>query len=256
MTIEQTNTESSDVEPAPKKKINWNELIIIWLALTAITVIGSLTIIPRLMPRAASNTMHLTILTVVVFSVAAAPVGCLVYAVAAYGLRHWRGGSGDEPPVDGPPLRGNNLITGVWLVVSTLLCVFLLVWGLAALATDDAAASRSSMTVDVTGQQWLWTFHYPGTSITSNSLYLPINRTVTFDVTSLDVVHGFWILQMGVKIDANPGETTTVSVTPNKLGTYDVRCSELCGLYHAYMTAQVHVVTAAQYRSWLASNQA
>ena len=81
----------------------------------------------------------LSALRIGLFSVAAAPVGCLVYAVAAYGLRHWRGGSGDEPPVDGPPLRGNNLITGVWLVVSTLLCVFLLVWGLAALATDDAA---------------------------------------------------------------------------------------------------------------------
>lgn len=255
MSIEQNDAEQEHTVPA-KKKIRWNELIIIWLVLSAITVVGSMTIIPRLMPRAASNTMHLTILTVVVFSVAAAPVGSLVYAVAAYGLRHWRSGSGDEPPADGPALRGNNLITGVWLVVSTLLCVFLLVWGLAALSTDDAAAARSSMTVDVTGQQWLWTFHYPGTSVTSNSLYLPINRTVTFDVTSLDVVHGFWILQMGVKIDANPGVTTTVTVTPNKLGTYDVRCSELCGLYHAYMTAQVHVVTPAQYRTWLASNQA
>jgi len=250
MTIDQ-----NDVEPIAKgKRIRWGELAVIWLVLTVITVVGSLTIIPRLMPRAASNSMHLTILTVVVFSIAAAPVGSFVYAVAAYGLRHWHGGSGDEPPADGPPLRGNNPITVVWLVTSTFLCVFLLVWGLAALSADDAAASRSSMTVDVTGQQWLWTFHYPGTSITTESLYLPINRTVTFDVTSLDVVHGFWILPMGIKIDANPGVTTTVTVTPNKLGTFDVRCSELCGLYHAYMTAQVHVVTPGQYRAWLAGN--
>ena len=244
-----TNTETD------KKKIKWRELIVIWLILTAITVVGSLTVIPDLMPRAASNTMHLTILTVIVFSVAAAPVGSLVYAVAAYGYRNWRGGSGDEPPADGPPLRGNTFITATWLVVSTLLCVFLLVWGLAALSTDDRAAAKSVMTVDVTGQQWLWTFHYPGTTVTSHDLYLPVNKTVTFDVTSLDVVHGFWIVQMGVKIDANPGVVTTVSVTPDKIGVYDLRCSELCGLYHAFMTAQVHVVSESNYQSWLASHQ-
>lgn len=239
-----------------KGKINWRELIAVWLILTVITVVGSLTIIPHLMPRPASTSMHLSILTVVVFSIAAAPVGSMVYAVAAYGLRHWYGGSGDEPPADGPPIRGNNAVLVVWLTTSTLLCVFLLVWGLAALSSDSSAASRSTLTVDVTGQQWLWTFHYPGTTVTTENLYLPEGKTVTFNVTSLDVIHGFWITQMGIKIDANPGETTTISVTPNKLGTFDVRCSEFCGLYHAFMTSQVHVVTPTQYSTWLQSQQA
>lgn len=239
-----------------KGKIRWGEMIAVWLVLTAIAVVGSLTIIPHLMPRPASTNMHLSILTVVVFSVLAAPVGCLVYAVAAYGLRNWSVGSGAAPPTDGPPIRGNNFITIVWIVTSTFLCVVLLVWGLAALASDNASgAGRPALKVDVTGQQWLWTFHYPGTAVTSNELYLPEGKSVTFDVTSLDVVHGFWIVQMGVKVDANPGEVTTISVTPDKLGSFDVRCSELCGLYHAFMTAQVHVVTPSQFSTWLQSQQ-
>lgn len=238
------------------EKINWGEMVAVWLILTAIALFGSLVVIPHLMPRAASSAMHLTIVTVVVFSCTAAPVGGMVYAIAAYGLHHWRGGSGDTPPSDGPAIRGNNPLTIIWLVVSTFLCIFLLIWGFAALATDTAAAAKSTMTVDVTGQQWLWTFHYPGTSVTTENLYLPEGKTVTFDVTSLDVVHGFWITQMGIKVDANPGVTTTVSVTPTQLGVFDVRCAELCGLYHAFMTSQVHVVTPSQYQAWLQAQQA
>ena len=243
-------------EENKESKIRWSEMLVIWLVLTVITVVGSLTIIPHLMPRPASSAMHLNILTVVVFSVAAAPVGSLVYAVALYALRHWRAPGGDVPPDDGPALHGHNSITITWIATSALLCVFLLVWGLAALTTDNSDAGHSSLNVDVTGQQWVWTFHYPGTSVTTENLYLPEGKTVTFHVTSVDVVHGFWITQMGIKIDANPGKTTTISVTPDKLGVFDVRCSELCGLYHAFMTSEVHVVTSSQYQAWLQSQQA
>jgi cytochrome c oxidase subunit 2 len=223
------------------------------VVLTAITVGGSLYVFPHVMPRAASSTMHLLILTMLVLSVAAAPVGSLVYSSLLYGLRHQRHGSGDDPPPDGPPIRGNTPLTIVWVSVSAILCMFLLIWGLAAMAADSADASHPALTVDVTGQQWLWTFHYPGTVVTSNQLVLPEGRTVTFDVTSLDVVHGFWIVQMGVKVDANPGEVTTVSVTPDKVGTFTVVCSELCGLNHAFMRAGVRVLTPAKFSAWLAS---
>ena len=57
----------------------------------------------------------------------------------------------------------------------------------------------------MTGQQWLWSFSYPGTHVQSNELYLPVNREVEFRVTSEDVTHGFWIVNMGVQVDANPG---------------------------------------------------
>lgn len=89
---------------------------------------------------------------------------------------------------------------------------------------------------------------------TSNVLYLPVNRPVVFDVTSEDVVHSFWIVQMGIKVDANPGEITTASVTPDRLGTYTVKCAELCGIYHSYMVSPVQVVSDAAFQSWLHAN--
>lgn len=249
--IEEPAAPPADQSPSPTPPVRWRELLAIWLTLSVVTVVGSLVVIPRVMPTPASSTMHLVVLTVLVFSVTAAPVGSLVYACAAYALRHWRSGSADEPPADGPPYRQHNQLTIAWISVSAMLCIFLLVWGLAALAADDTAAEKATMVVDVTGQQWLWTFHYPGTPITTTDPYLPEGRTVTFDVTSVDVTHGFWVVQMGVKIDANPGVVTTVSATPDRLGTFDVRCSEFCGLYHAFMTARIHVVAPGHYRTWL-----
>jgi cytochrome c oxidase subunit 2 len=59
---------------------------------------------------------------------------------------------------------------------------------------------------------------------------------------------------MGIKVDANPGEVTTTSVVPNKLGVFDVRCAELCGLLHADMETNAHVVTAEAFSSWLTAN--
>ena len=77
-----------------------------------------------------------------------------------------------------------------------------------------------------------------------------------FEVTSKDVTHGFWPVQLGVQVDANPGFTTTIAASPNKLGKFDVRCSQLCGLNHAYMQTTGRVVTEAQFKQWLAQQGA
>ncbi|MGO9456535.1 MAG: cytochrome c oxidase subunit II [Acidimicrobiales bacterium] len=241
----------TEQETSSPRRMRWTELLVTWAVITIVTAVAAVLVIPRLMPHSASSTMHLIILTMLVFSIAAAPVGSLVYATLFYGILHWRGGSGDEPPPDGPPHRGNTPLIAGWLTVSAALCMFLLIWGLAAMASDDALASHSTMTVDVTAQQWLWTFHYPGTRVTTDVLVVPEGRTVTFDVTSLDVTHGFWIVQMGVKVDANPGEVTTVSVTPDQVGTFTIVCSELCGLNHAYMRTKLRVLPLRQYEAWM-----
>lgn len=107
--------------------------------------------------------------------------------------------------------------------------------------------------INVTGNQWVWNFDYPNNKVRSNELYLPVDEPVIFSVTSKDVKHSFWIVQMGVKMDANPGYTTEIAVTPSRIGTYDVRCAELCGLLHAYMQNQVHVVSRGDYDKWLKS---
>jgi cytochrome c oxidase subunit 2 len=148
------------------------------------------------------------------------------------------------------------MVTLTWSIVSTVLCVFLLIWGLAEMTTVTSAAEQpSALVVNVTGQQWLWTFSYPGQGdVESDQLYLPLDRPVVFHVTSKDVIHSFWVVQMGIKVDANPGVTTKTSVTPNKLGIFDVRCAELCGLRHADMETTARVVSPADFSAWITQN--
>jgi cytochrome c oxidase subunit 2 len=87
-------------------------------------------------------------------------------------------------------------------------------------------------------------------------LVLPINRPVQFNVTSVDVTHGFWPVALGVQVDANPGVVTVIRASPDKLGNFTVRCSQLCGLYHSFMYAPGSVVTTAKFSLWLQAHGA
>ena len=231
-------------------------IALLWLLLTGVLVVFSLLVPARLMGAPASPTMKAVEDTMTVFSLAASPVAALVWAIGGYSLVVWRWKPRSMPDSDGPPLRGNAPVTTVWLLVSSVLCVFLLIWGLAEIPTVAAAAqARNPLVVEVTGQQWVWDFTYPGQGgVQSDQLYLPLDRPVVFRVHSLDVVHSFWVVQMGIKIDANPGEVTKASVVPNKLGTFDVRCAELCGLLHSQMETSVHVVPAADFDRWISAH--
>jgi cytochrome c oxidase subunit 2 len=208
------------------------------------------------LPTTASDTEDAVKSTILVFSIAAAPVMALVWGVSYYSLRHWNHGSGDEPPEDGPPLRGNNRVAVSWVVVSSVLTAFLLIWGLSELtSTTTVSADAKPLVVNVTGQQWLWTFSYPDDGgISSPQLALPKDRPVIFQVSSLDVIHSFWLPEMGVKVDANPSVVTTINTTPTLLGSFEVKCAELCGLNHSYMQTTVQVLDGADFDSWITAH--
>lgn len=227
----------------------------IWLVLTVLLVAFSF-VPARLMGVQASPTEHDVEETMTVFTIAAAPVAALVWAIGLYSLFAWRHKGEGQPTTDGPALRSNSRVTVGWLVASSVLTTFLLIWGLAEIPAVAAAKSAPNpLVVNVTGQQWLWTFGYPGEGdVQSDVLYLPENRPVVFHVTSEDVIHSFWLVQMGIKVDANPGQVTTQSATPIKLGTFDVRCAELCGLYHSAMETTAKVVSPADFSSWLTAH--
>lgn len=250
-------TEPVATAPVPsRQRVEFKHMLWIWLGLTALLVLFSLWVPARLMGPPASPTMRAVEQTMTVFSIAASPVAALVWAVSGYSLLRWRSRSRLQPTEDGPPMRGHGLVTVTWAVVSTVLCVFLLIWGLAEMTTVTSAAQQpSALVVDVTGQQWVWTFSYPGQgNLESDQLYLPLDRPVVFNVKSNDVIHSFWVVQMGIKIDANPGVTTKTSVTPDKLGVFDIRCAELCGLRHADMETSAHVVSSADFAAWVTQN--
>jgi len=202
--------------------------------------------------------------TIVVFTLVSIPITAFVFAVLLYSLFGWKGKSGDAPPNnDNPAIRTNAVAVITWTAASSILAAFLVVWGLIELAdiTADSYGSTSAtgqpktedaLVVNVTGQQWVWTFEYPQyDKVTSDILYLPKDRAVLFNVTSVDVIHNFWAVELGVKIDANPGAITQTGVTPNKEGTFNVRCAELCGLHHAYMETKIDVMPAETFESFM-----
>jgi len=114
-------------------------------------------------------------------------------------------------------------------------------------------------TINAVGQQWQWTFNYKekvngqdgvwetGTLDKPAELWLPVNESVHFDLTSPDVIHSFWVPSFYFKLDVIPGRTNKFEVTPTKTGTFAGKCAELCGLYHSRMIFTVKVVTRAEY---------
>lgn len=248
---------SSDRVRRWAKRAETRHVLIIWVLMTIALVFFGF-VPARIMGPPASPTKRAVEDTMTVFSIAAAPVAALVWSVALYSVIKWRRKGATGPSTeDGPAMRGSRSpATAVWVLLSSMLCVFLLVWGLAEIQKVDASASAANpLVVEVTGQQWVWTFSYPGEgNIESDQLYLPLNRPVVFRVHSEDVIHSFWVVQFGIKVDANPGETTKTSVLPDKLGVFDVRCAELCGLLHADMETSAHVVRPAAFATWVNAN--
>ena len=233
------------------------KIFIIWLVFTIIGVLIGVYAPHHLLPTFQSTEGGDVWATIVFFTVLAAPVAALVYAIAFYSLFAWRYRSDDPdvPPPDAEPQRGNGPVTILWLSVSTALVVVLLFWGITVWSAQQVS-HPNALQVNVTGQQWLWTYSYPGTNVETRTLELPINRPVQFNVTSVDVTHGFWPAALGVQVDANPNVVTVIRTTPNKLGTFTVQCSQLCGLYHAFMNNSGAVVTSQQFDTWLQSNGA
>jgi cytochrome c oxidase subunit II len=86
-------------------------------------------------------------------------------------------------------------------------------------------------------------------------LVLPVDKQIEFHVTSLDAIHSFWAYELGVKADANPGVDNVAYVKAKRTGTFQIRCAELCGLWHGYMFDTGRVVDSATFTSWIASQR-
>ena len=112
------------------------------------------------------------------------------------------------------------------------------------------------MTVKVFAQQFSWRFEYPDSKgVKSYELVMPVNRNITFELQSADVIHSFWIPAMGQKQDVVPGIDTSIVITPTRTGHFPLVCAELCGLGHATMRSPVTVVSQADFDKWVAEQQ-
>lgn len=234
-------------------------VLIIWGVLSVICIAVVIALGSVVNPTSASSDAAFANLTNVLFTALAVPVALFVWVFVGYSLvvfhvRAPASGSVDELE-DGPPLQAKPGQQIAWLAITSALAIFLVGWGSVGFYKQTTDPPARPLVVDVTGQQWTWTYFYPSLGVQSNVLELPVHHPVEFRVTSLDVLHGFDVDGLGVLIDANPGWWTTApTVTPTRIGNYATRCDELCGLYHSYMWSPVHVVSASAFAAWVAAN--
>jgi cytochrome c oxidase subunit 2 len=243
-------------------------VIVAWLVLSAVaTPLVAVFVGPHIPPGNATVEGQGQVFDNQVMTAFVTPVLCLLAVFFAYGLIQFHTRR-NEAVLDGPPLRNDSQIQLLWVVITTAMVLFLAGFGTFELLQDGSgggqgpnpialpAHHQDAMQVQVIGQQWQFTYRYPSFGgLESNQLYLPANTLVELHVTSLDAIHSFWAVELGVKADANPGVDNVAYVETKNPTTFHVRCAELCGLWHPYMFNNGRVVDDSQFRAWATREQ-
>lgn len=155
-----------------------------------------------------------------------------------------------KPGVETPHIAHNMFLELVWSIIPTFIVLgifFLGAYGF----MNNAVAPGNAMEIQVTAQKWSWAFEYPDGSKWVQKIQIPVGKPVKFVITSVDVLHDFYIPAMRVKMDAVPNRYTEVWFTPDKIGEYHVPCAEYCGKSHSDMWAKINVVDQKTYENWL-----
>ena len=249
---------------------HWWWLIAIWVVLSAILdplfyfLAG-----PHIPPGTMTDTAQGAQFDFNVLFVIALPVLLAVWIYFIYAFVMWRASRGGPEPVGGPDAQGHYGIQLGWILTTSVIVLFLAGFGTYELVQPGGAGggqgsspiwtptSKTILPIQVIGQQWKFTYRYPTFGgFETNELVIPDNTTIQFNVTSLDVIHSFWAYQLNVKADANPGYNNVAYATTQQLGSFVVRCSELCGIWHGAMFNNGVVVRPQQFLSWAQTTEA
>jgi len=147
-------------------------------------------------------------------------------------------------------IRDNYPLEIIWTIIPTLivLSMFYIGWssylGLRTVP-DDA------LQVEVFAQQYSWVFVYDNDKETENELVVPVGRAIKLRISSLDVIHSFFLPAFRIKVDAVRGMPTYAWFLANKAGDYDIECTEYCGVRHSAMIAKLRIVPEEEFRVWL-----
>jgi cytochrome c oxidase subunit II len=184
-----------------------------------------------------------SVLWIVIAFLFALIVGFILYSVIFF-----RRKKGDDS--DAAHIEGNNALEVTWTILPLIAVIGFAVYGSINLS-EVLRPDPEAMVVRVIGQQWAWRFEYPDYGVTSSTLVLPINQQVLLRMESVDVLHSFWVPEFRVKQDLLPNRETQLRITPNRIGTFQLACAEICGQQHAYMTADVEVVGKSEFEQWI-----
>jgi cytochrome c oxidase subunit 2 len=191
--------------------------------------------------------------------IVAIPVTLLTEGFLFYAILKFRKNDSPTPTVE------NRRLEVSWTIATAVLLAFVGISAYSVMGqpfvtpTENTAEQRieteNPVVVNVTGAQWLWTFHYPQHNVTmQNKMVLPANRSIVLRITSSDVIHSVHVPKLGLKRDAIPGQTTYIATKLNSSAvgnTYTLYCAEYCGRAHSNMLADIQVVSQQKYQDWL-----
>jgi cytochrome c oxidase subunit 2 len=147
-------------------------------------------------------------------------------------------------------IKGHALLELAWIIIPTLIVIWMFSVGYKGFVFMRTIPPDARV-IEVTAQQWSWSFRYPDHGVTSTEMYVPAGVPIHVKLQSVDVIHSFYIPELRVKEDAVPGRTTEMWFRADRVGDYNIFCAEFCGKDHAKMLAVLHVVEPEQYDRWL-----
>ncbi|MGZ5419009.1 MAG: cytochrome c oxidase subunit II [Solirubrobacterales bacterium] len=233
------------------KGLPYLKLVAATLVLTAVTSV--IMLIPNWNGEQASTAADDIDRLLDVMIVLSSFVFSIVMVMLGYALLKWRAKPGDES--DGEPIHGNTRLEIAWTVIPTVIVMFAAVYSWIVLS-DIEAREPDRMVINVNSQQYEWSFQYPEQGgVLTRELHVPVNKQLELKMHSRDVIHSFWVPEWRIKKDNVPGITTTAIITPDKVGTYQLVCTELCGFGHSTMRAKVVVEPEAEFQKWVATQE-
>jgi len=184
---------------------------------------------------------------------ATAGIALVVFGVLAWVLARFRATPGAPLPAQ---TRGHTLLEIAWTIAPALVLLVISVPTLHVIFRTQAAPPAQALEVTVLGRQWWWEFRYPTLNIaTANELHLPAGRPAALRLEGPDVIHSFWVPQLGGKRDVVPGRSNQLTFTPQVPGEYWGQCAEFCGVSHANMRMRVIVDAPDAFERWAAAQR-
>ena len=176
----------------------------------------------------------------------------LIFAVALAVALARRPEEGDDPATQ---RRLHRWIVGGGVVLPLVVVLVVFAATLVAMrALPREATADDAMRIDVTGFQWRYEVSYPDAGVRlTDEMRLPVGRPVALHLRSEDVIHSFWVPELGGKLDMLPDGTNVLVLQADEPGEWGARCAEFCGLRHASMQLRVIAEPAEDFDSWLAA---
>lgn len=178
-----------------------------------------------------------------------AVIFAVVAALVLVCMLKFRGKAGDAEPRQ---ITGSHRLEFSWTAASILILIFLFVLTVRAMRISDPDPPALPPDLTVIGHQWWWEARYPGGAVAANEIHIPIQTDWLVRLDSPDVIHDFWVPQLGRKMDIIPGHPNYVWIRADAPGEYLGTCAEYCGAEHAWMRIQVDAQTPADFQKWLA----